>query len=83
MVGPPEAARRFADRWVSIRRAAAWAVVTDERIYRLTAVQPPRPASGSWRLAVPADRALLAGWLIDFGIEALNDADAVRVELGL
>ena len=58
-------------------------MVIDERIYRLTAVRPPRPAPGSWRLADPADRALLAGWLVDFGIEALNDADAARVELGL
>jgi hypothetical protein len=82
VVGPPEATRRFADRWVSTE-GGAWSVVADERIYRLTAVQPPRPAPGSLRLAVPADRALLAGWLIDFGIEALDDADTVRVELGL
>ncbi len=82
VVGPPEATRRFADRWVSTE-GGAWSVVADERIYRLTAVQSPRPAPGSWRLAVPADRALLTGWLIDFGIEALNDADTVRVELGL
>ena len=82
VVGPPEATRRFADRWVSIE-GGAWSVVIDERIYRLTAVRPPRPASGSWRLAEPSDRGLLAGWLVDFGLEALNDADAARVQLGL
>jgi uncharacterized protein len=82
VVGPPQAARDFADRWVR-SAGGSWSVVIDERIYRLTAVQAPRPAPGAWRLAEPGDRSLLAGWLVDFGIEALNDADAARVELGL
>lgn len=82
VVGPPQAAREFADRWMR-SEGGTWAVVIDERIYRLSAVRAPPPAPGSWRSAGPADRDLLAGWLVDFGIEALNDADAVRVELGL
>ena len=41
----------------------------------------PEPAAG--RLAMPADRALLEEWLIAFGMEALNDADAERVRFGL
>ena len=82
VVGPPDAARRFADLWVG-SAGGTWDVVIDERIYRLSAVRWPRPAPGSWRLAEPGDRPLLAGWLVDFGIEALNDADAERVELGL
>jgi uncharacterized protein len=82
VVGPPAAARDFADRWVQAT-GGTWSVVIDERVYRLTELRPPRPAPGSWRLAEPSDRALLAGWLVDFGIEAMNDADAVRVELAL
>jgi uncharacterized protein len=82
VVGPPQAARDFADRWMRSVRGG-WSVVLDERIYRLSAVRAPRSAPGSWRLAEPSDRELLAGWLMDFGIEALNEADAARVELGL
>jgi len=82
VVGPPQAARDFAGRWVR-SAGGTWSVVIDERIYRLTALRPPRIAPGSWRLAEPGDRLLLAGWLRDFGIEALDDADAARVELGL
>ncbi|HEY8180002.1 MAG TPA: GNAT family N-acetyltransferase [Candidatus Limnocylindria bacterium] len=82
VVGPPKAALEFAERWVRSEGGSS-AVVINERIYRLSAVRPPRPAPGSWRAAEPRDRALLAGWLIDFGIEALNDADAERVQLGL
>jgi uncharacterized protein len=82
IVGPPDAARRFADRWVQTA-GGAWSVVIEERIYQLASVRPPRPAPGSWRLAEPRDRALLERWLVDFGIEALNDPDAARVQLSL
>ena len=82
VVGSPEAARAFAERWIATE-GGSWAVVIDERVYRLSAVHPPRPAAGSWRLADPPDRSLLAGWLADFGIESLNDPDAVRIELSL
>ena len=81
-VGPPDAVRRFADCWVA-SEGGAWSVVFDERIYRLTAVQAPRPASGSKRLAEPDDRELLARWLFDFGLEALGESDRERVGLGL
>ena len=82
VVGSPEAARAFAERWVATE-GGTWAVVIDERVYRLSAVVPPRPAAGGWRLADQPDRSLLARWLADFGIESLNDPDAVRIQLSL
>ena len=82
VVGPPEATRQFADCWVA-SEGGGWAVVMDERIYRLTTVRPPRPAPGTWRLADLHDRSLLADWLYDFGREALGDSDRERVVLGL
>ena len=81
-VGPPAAARDFAERWVAAE-GGAWSVVFDERIYRLTAVEPPRPAAGGSRLAGPSDRELLADWLFDFGMEALGEQDRERVAIGL
>ena len=82
VVGPPAASRDFADRWVAAK-GGAWTVLMDERVYRLTEVRPPRPAPGSWRLAVAGDRDLLAGWLFDFGLEALGEEDRERVAIGL
>lgn len=82
IVGPPDGARRFADRWV-LTAGGTWSVVMEERVYQLATVRPPRPAPGSLRLAEPRDRSLLARWLVDFGLEALDDADAARVQLTL
>jgi hypothetical protein len=59
VVGPPEATRRFADRWVSTEW---WRLVRRRRRADLPAhreVTTPRPAPGSWRRRF-ADRALLA-----------------------
>ena len=36
------------------------------------------PASGTWRLAVPDDRALLASWLVAFSREALGEGEVER-----
>ena len=82
IVGPPDAARRFADLWV-LTAGGAWSVVIEERVYQLATVRSPRRAPGSLRLAEPRDRSLLERWLMDFGIESLNDADAARVRLSL
>jgi uncharacterized protein len=46
VVGSPEAARAFAERWVATE-GGSWAVIIDERVYRLSAVRPP---AGVWRI---------------------------------
>src|SRR5688500_4699260 len=82
VVGPPEPVAAFAEQWVTAV-GGSWAVALEERIYRLAQVKEPAPAPGGARLALAADRDLLERWLIEFGIEALNDADAERVRFGL
>lgn len=70
MLGPKEHAARFAEGW-SERTGQRAELAVAERIFRLDAVVPPRPAAGAWRLAAPGDRARAAGWLLDFVREAL------------
>lgn len=68
--GPKEVVARFAERWSALtgRRTR---VDLSERIFRLDRLVPPaRPAPGSWRLAEPRDRQLVARWLTAFGEEA-------------
>ena len=69
--GPKEVAARFAERWSALtgRRTR---VQFSERIFRLDRViRPARPALGSWRLAEPRDRELIAAWMEAFAEEAL------------
>lgn len=70
VTGPSEAAARFAAAWAE-RTGRRAELGVAERIFRLERVVPPeRPAAGSWRLAEPADRELVADWLVRFGAEA-------------
>lgn len=71
---PREVAEGFAASWTArtgrrARRSMA------ERIFRLTAVREPRPASGRMRLAERADRALLIAWIEAFTLEALGKSE--------
>ena len=69
--GPKEVVARFAERWSALtgRRTR---VQISERIFRLDRViRPARPARGSWRLAEPRDRELIAAWMEAFAEEAL------------
>jgi hypothetical protein len=50
-----------------------------ERVFRLTAVRPPRPVSGTDRLATPADRDLVRAWLDGFMRDAFGEADPAEV----
>ena len=83
VLGPKEAAARFAKRWsAAIGRQATVGVA--ERIFRLERVkQPPRPASGTWRIADERDRRLIADWVVAFRDEVdvesppIADPDAV------
>jgi len=80
VLGPTEHARRFAERWAT-RTGSAATVRTAERVFRLAKVVPPRPASGSMRLAEPRDRARVASWFVEFGAEALRlTQDLARME---
>ena len=80
VLGPSEHARHFADRWAA-RTGRATSVRTAERVFRLEAVVPPRPASGTMRLAAPPDRARIAAWFVEFGAEALHvTQDLSRME---
>jgi hypothetical protein len=70
VTGPSEAAARFAAAWAE-RTGRRAELGVAERIFRLERVVPPeRPADGSWRLAQPGDRELVADWLVRFGDEA-------------
>jgi len=69
VLGPTQAARRFAERWASAAGLRAERQM-QERIFRLDQVIPPRPISGSWRSAEERDRALLAIWAAAFTEEA-------------
>jgi uncharacterized protein len=78
MLGPTEPAARFAERWTSATGQPARIDVA-ERIFRLTRVVPPaRPAEGSWRVVEPADRDLIARWLVEFSDEAMPEAPRLQ-----
>jgi predicted GNAT family acetyltransferase len=72
--GPPAAAEAFARRWAAARRGRSAEPGMRERVYRLTAVIPPRPAAGQARIAEAGDRSLVATWLQAFTLEALGEA---------
>jgi len=83
VLGPKEAAERFATRWADRARTTARLDVA-ERIFRLERVVPPAcPAGGRWRLAGISDRDLIAGWITAFHEEAtpgqppVSDPEAV------
>jgi hypothetical protein len=83
VLGPTEAAARFAARWTKRTGMAAWIDVR-ERIHRLERVIPPaRPASGSWRVAEPSDRDLVAEWLVAFAAEAVPGQPPILDPVGL
>ncbi|MGH2416869.1 MAG: hypothetical protein ACRDFY_00910, partial [Candidatus Limnocylindria bacterium] len=71
VLGPTDAAARFAEGWTGATGQPARVQVA-ERIFRLERVIPPaRPASGSWRVVEPRDRDLIARWLVAFTTEAM------------
>lgn len=74
VLGPPAAAEAFARRWVADRPGRQMERGLRERIYRLTAVIPPRPAPGAARIGGTADRGLVADWLRAFALEALGES---------
>ncbi|MFI5262216.1 MAG: GNAT family N-acetyltransferase [Candidatus Limnocylindrales bacterium] len=76
VLGPAVEAEAFARSWVRRSRQRRRLART-ERIFRLDRVRPPRPATGTWRLATSADRSLLVAWLTAFNDEALEGDEPV------
>ena len=81
-------AKAAAIRWQNLT-GYDYRLLLAERIYQLEQVIPAAPVPGQMRLIRQADRALVAQWLVDFGVEALPEevhslADAERsVDLAL
>ena len=70
VLGPRPAIEPFVARWSMLTGRPAHLEMA-ERIYRLSAVVPPRSPGGGWRLAEERDRDLLRDWVIAFQEEAL------------
>jgi len=70
VVGPAREAERFASAWARAR-GGEWFLAVDQRIYQLTAVQPPPPTPGAMRPLLPADLELAVAWAMAFDTEAL------------
>jgi predicted GNAT family acetyltransferase len=74
VLGPKGHAHAFAELW-SARTGTTARRHMGERIFRLTSVRPPRPVSGTVRLAANTERAVLIDWLSAFAREALGATD--------
>jgi GNAT superfamily N-acetyltransferase len=72
VLGPTEAAARFAELW-SERTGQRNVLAMSERIFRLERVVPPRRATGAWRIAEDRDRELLRDWILTFRAEAVPE----------
>jgi len=69
VMGPVDAANRFADRWIE-RTGGAKAPGMTQRILETSEVHPPQGVPGTWREAGPDDHALLHAWFTAFVVEA-------------
>jgi predicted GNAT family acetyltransferase len=73
VLGPTDAAARFATGWTDATGQVAGHEIA-ERTFRLERVIPPsRPAAGTWRMAEERDRDLITQWVIAFTAEALPE----------
>ena len=83
VLAPAEVAARFLSRWTARTGEVAHLEVA-ERIFRLErVVAPRRPAAGSWRLATPGDRELIAEWVVAFATEAMPHQPPIADALGV
>jgi GNAT superfamily N-acetyltransferase len=69
--GTRATATLFAARWTAVTGRAA-TVATEERLYRLGALNPPIGVAGGQRVANPADAPALDRWWAEFHIEAFG-----------
>jgi predicted GNAT family acetyltransferase len=79
VVGPLQVAEAFTAAWCALSGQRHEESMR-ERVYELTAVIPPRPTSGHFRWAAPADREMLVEWGMAFDREALGVAEPDRAE---
>jgi predicted GNAT family acetyltransferase len=66
--GPRDVVTNFASHWVA-RTGCVSQIGLEQRLYKLTEVNPPRPCAGMMRTAQAGDIALVARWLKCFGTE--------------
>ena len=71
---PVEVVDAFVAEWTA-RGGRPARIEMAEQIYQLSAVVPPRPVGGRWRIAEPGDRELVAAWSHAFMLEALHEDD--------
>ncbi len=69
----PSSAASFARIWEHMTGAKS-EIAMEQRLYRLTEVEPPVGVPGRFRLAEPADRDLLIEWVASFVDEAIGGA---------
>jgi uncharacterized protein len=78
VTGPAEQTRAFAQAW-NARGGPSASLYMSERIYRLSAVRPPRPVAGRYRMAKTADRDLAIEWTEGFMRDAFGEVDPAEV----
>jgi GNAT superfamily N-acetyltransferase len=71
LLGSRSSAEAFAAAWRD-STAARPGICTYETVYRLDALQPPRPVPGAARITGRSDRPLLVDWLGQFHAEAFG-----------
>ncbi len=74
VVGAVPEVDEFARLW-SGRHGVAYVTRFEQRIFALERLVPPRPCSGSPRVADEANLPLLVDWLRAFAVEALGEAE--------
>ena len=78
VLGPVEVVRAFVDELAAHGGPTA-RISESERIFRLTAVIPPRPIAGHCRPANLGDRAVVLDWIAAFMLEAFGEVDLADV----
>ncbi|HEV7605691.1 MAG TPA: GNAT family N-acetyltransferase [Candidatus Limnocylindrales bacterium] len=78
-LGPVEAVQAFVEARTALGGPQA-RLRFSERIFRLRRVIPPRPVSGTARVAGPADRDVVVAWIPAFLREALGHDDPDEAE---
>lgn len=73
--GERDAAEAFARAWES-ERGDAWSTCMEQCLYHLEGLPALPNVPGAFRLAMPADRSLLASWVDAFSREASSDSPA-------
>ena len=78
VLGPVEVVRAFVEERAAQGGPTA-RISESERIFRLTAVIPPRPVAGQCRPANLGDRAVVRDWIAAFMLEAFGEVDLADV----